>query len=345
MKLHELDPLQDARWPELLAKHPDASVFHSTAWLAALRDTYGYRCKVFTASGPGEELTNAAVFCTVKSWLTGWRLVSLPFADHCQPLLSAPGDLATLMTGISERFGAARWKYIEMRPLQIADAPDGFNATASYCFHSLNLDLEANELYRRFHKSCIQRKIQKAEKENLTLEQGRSKSLIEKMYALLLLTRRRHQLPPQPMSWFQSLARHFGEDLTIWIVSKESRPVAGMLTLAGRTSVVYKYGCSDAERHNLGGMPFLFWHAIQYAKLRGAKSFDFGRSDLDNPGLMTFKDHWGSQRSELVYYRRAKATQEQTGNSFGARLARKTLASLPDYCLTATGRLIYRHIG
>ena len=29
--------------------------------------------------------------------------------------------------------------------------------------------------------------------------------------------------------------------------------------------------------------------------------FDFGRSDLDNPGLLTFKDRWGATRSSLIY--------------------------------------------
>ena len=36
----------------------------------------------FTTSRPNQELKNALVFAAVRSWLTGRRLVSLPFSDH-----------------------------------------------------------------------------------------------------------------------------------------------------------------------------------------------------------------------------------------------------------------------
>src|SRR5215467_14482639 len=83
---YQLDPIKDLRWAALVEKHPHASVFHSVAWLQALRNTYGYEPVVFTTSPPHAELTNAMVFCRIESWLTGRRLVSLPFSDHCEPL-------------------------------------------------------------------------------------------------------------------------------------------------------------------------------------------------------------------------------------------------------------------
>jgi len=83
MTVYTLDPLQDSRWAELIARHPQASVFHTMAWLQTLRRTYGYQPTVFTTTGPESALDNGIVFCQVRSWLTGRRLVSLPFSDHC----------------------------------------------------------------------------------------------------------------------------------------------------------------------------------------------------------------------------------------------------------------------
>src|SRR5580698_4409818 len=80
-----VDPLNDPRWPSFLASHPDASIFHTREWLNAVHRTYNYKPIAFTVSN-GEELSNAVVFCRIRSWLTGNRLVSLPFSDHCQPL-------------------------------------------------------------------------------------------------------------------------------------------------------------------------------------------------------------------------------------------------------------------
>ena len=56
MQVYELNPLKDARWAALLAKHPRASIFHSIAWLEALHRTYGYEPIVFTTAPPGPPL-------------------------------------------------------------------------------------------------------------------------------------------------------------------------------------------------------------------------------------------------------------------------------------------------
>src|SRR6476660_7250808 len=81
---YQLDPLQDPRWAEFVDKHHRASVFHTVAWLQALRSAYGYEPVVFTTAPPGVELKNGIVFCRINSWLTGKRLVYLPFSDHCE---------------------------------------------------------------------------------------------------------------------------------------------------------------------------------------------------------------------------------------------------------------------
>ncbi len=86
MPVYLVDPLRDRRWPDFLRRHPGATVFHAPGWLLALQKTYGYEPVVFTTSRPGGELANGWAFCQVRSWLTGRRLVSLPFSDHCQPL-------------------------------------------------------------------------------------------------------------------------------------------------------------------------------------------------------------------------------------------------------------------
>src|SRR5215469_16644907 len=71
----EIDPLADTRWDELVALHPNSSIFHTHGWLEALRATYGYRPVVY-ATTRGAQLEEAVVFCRIESWLTGRRLVS-----------------------------------------------------------------------------------------------------------------------------------------------------------------------------------------------------------------------------------------------------------------------------
>jgi lipid II:glycine glycyltransferase (peptidoglycan interpeptide bridge formation enzyme) len=110
-------------------------------------------------------------------------------------------------------------------------------------------------------------------------------------------------LPPQPFHWFQSLIASFGKKLSIRVARLNGMPIASILTLRHKKTLVYKYGCSNDRFHNMGGMPFLFWHAIQQAKAESLEEFDLGRSVTNNSGLIQFKDHLGADRTRLKYWR------------------------------------------
>jgi len=96
-----IDPLKDPRWDEFVERHPRSSLFHSTEWLKALARTYQYQPVAYTTSPARHDLENAVVFCEVESWLTGDRLVSLPFSDHCEPLASSAAKLDKLLSSIA----------------------------------------------------------------------------------------------------------------------------------------------------------------------------------------------------------------------------------------------------
>src|SRR5271169_505666 len=97
MQVHQIDPTKDARWAEFVEGHSRASVFHTVGWLKALQCTYGYEPIAFTTSSPTHDLKNGLVFCRINSWLTGRRLVSLPFSDHCEPLYDSAEDMKVLI--------------------------------------------------------------------------------------------------------------------------------------------------------------------------------------------------------------------------------------------------------
>ena len=269
MPVFKLNPLTDPRWEEFLQRHPQSSVFHTREWLDALRRTYGFEPFVVTTAPPGEELGAGILACLVKSRLTGNRVVSLPFADHCQPLVESPESLKILIAALREEQALAKWKYVELRPRTLNGHVEGgmsFGEIAKFNFHTVDLRPDLDTLYRGLHKSCVRRKIQRAEQENLAYEQGRSESILASFYHLLILTRRRHQLPPQPLAWFRNLLDCLGDRAEIHLVSKAGQPIASILTLFYKHTLVYKYGCSDSKYHRMGGMPLLFWQAIRTAR-------------------------------------------------------------------------------
>jgi len=344
-----LNPLLDSRWSEFIGHHPNASIFHSEGWLRSLQDTYGYQPLVLTTSKPRDPLSNGIVFCYVKSWVTGARLVSLPFSDHCEPLLSGEShELESLTDGFRKMVRKNNFNYIEIRPLRpISDGREKmrqFERHDSHCIHQLALDREFDQLFKTFHKSCVQRNIRKAERLGLTYEVGNSEDLLTKFYTLFLGARRRHKVPPQSIRWFRNLNRYLGDRIKFRVLSSGNEPVAAIVTCQYRDTVVYKYGCSNVKANKLGGISLLLWRAIQDAKLGGALRFDFGRSDIRNDGLITFKNHWGSVRSPLPYFRYS-IKAECLESRWRQWVLGKSCEILPDSLLESLGKVLYKHAG
>jgi hypothetical protein len=343
MVVYEIDPLTDDRWPDLLERHSRASVFHTRSWLQALKRTYSYEPVAYTTTAPGTQLTNGWVFCRIRSWLTGSRLVSLPFSDHCDPLINDEVELQQISKAVLQGKERQQWRYIECR-LPNGGTLGGLARSNQFNLHKLDLEPDLNELYGRLHKSSTQRKIKRAEREQLTCEAGSSEKLIGKFYRLLLLTRGRHGVPTQPRKWFSNLLSGFGSQLTVWVASKQGTPVASIVTICFKSSLVYKYGGTDERFFRFGGMQLLLWQAIMDAKKRGLKEFDLGRSDLHDKGLNVFKDRLGAASSCLTYFR---YPAESSGNAFTGQMSRyrKFASYIPGSLMTVAGRLLYRHFG
>lgn len=320
--------------------------FHSAGWRQSLRATYGYLI-VDSVGKSHEEFEGGGVeFGSVESWLTGRRLVSLPFADHCEPLVDGREGVVALVDWIREEYKRGRWRYIELRPIN-SDRFAGTELTPSrsYWLHMLSLEPSIEALFRNLDKNCLQRRIRHAGREKLIYRRGTTPDMLDAFYRLLLKTRRRQSLLPQPRKWFENLLRFMGPEAEIRLAIKNTTPVGALFTLRHGDSVIYKYGCSDERFHPMGAMPFLFWHLIEESKGEGAAWIDFGRTDLNQVGLLTFKDHFGGRRQRLTYLRyppEAEATVEVPSEM---RFARRIFHLLPDGASTVLGGLAYRHFG
>jgi hypothetical protein len=315
------------------------------SWLRALHSTYRYQPVVLTTASTGQPLSDGIVFCRVSSWMTGSRLVSLPFADHCEPLLDNPESLPAFSHWLQAECESTGARYVEIRPLTARfDRYAGVPESNSFCFHELDLAPSLEQIRCRTHKDCFQRKVRRAEKERLSYEVGQSDRLLNEFYKLMVITRRRHRLLPQPRSWFRNLLRT-DSSAEIRVVRKNDVPVASIFTLRHGGTAVYKYGCSDARVHNLGGMTLLFWRFIQESKSSGVLSIDLGRSDWDNPGLVAFKDHMGAQKREVSYFRYRNCAQKSQSAAMAFLGSWNHIFKLPDHALAWAGRVVYRHLG
>jgi hypothetical protein len=343
-----IEPLKDRRWDDFLQRHARASIFHTKSWLQVLHRTYGYEPVAFTTTPNGKDLENAVVSCVVKSALVGPRLVSLPFSDHSDLLLDDQAELLNLLKLLEQGQTEGKWKSVEFRPLdcgnQFADWAN-FRDGTNYVIHRLDLRPCLDRLFQGLHKDSIRRKIQRANREGLEYEEGRSDSLLHEFYRLTMITRRRQALPPPPLAWFRNVIDCLGQRVKIRVARIGDHAIAAILTLFYKDILTYKYGCSDAKFHNLGAMPFLMWRAIEDAKRRGVSELDLGRSDVNNAGLITFKNRFGAKQSRVIYKKFPGGSAEGGQQDWQLKVAKRVFAAMPERMLVLAGKLLYPHIG
>jgi len=348
-RVSEVDPLLGGRWQRLVERHPHASIFHHVGWLNALHRTYGYEPVVFTTSPPTSDLENGMLFCRIRSWLTGNRLVSLPFSDHCAPLCESDKKFENLTRQLLTARTGQRWKYVELRPLTGGFEEEvgklGFRPTAKYVLHRVDLEPAVEEIFRRLNKDSVQRRVRHAEKVGVVEVCGNSERLLGDFYRLLVQTRARHSLPPQPYAWFKNLLNCMGEAVDLRIAYMKNVPVAAVWIFHFKGRSYYKYGCSDERLHKLGAMPFLLWRAILKAKSIGSKTLDLGRTEDGHCGLINFKNHWTPISESLIYWTFPSDGAVTFIKDWKQGIIKRVCSHVPDRLLEAVGTLIYRHVG
>jgi len=272
-------------------------------------------------------------------------MVSLPFSDHCEPLFNSSQELQFVMQYLQADLQHRKWRYIELRPANgslASHAPRfGFQADERYCLHLMDLRPNLDDVFRSLHKDSAQRRIQHAAAAGVYCAHGRSFKLLKDFYDLMVLTRGRHYLPAQPLSWFRNLIDSMNDALEIRVAYKEDIPIAAILTLRFREVAYYKYGCSDFRFKHFGAMPYLLWQAIEGSKAAGAQEFDLGRSDIENTTLVSFKNHWAKRPLQLVYWRYPEVSAT---SGWKMSVAKRMFAFMPNRLRAVTGRIIYRHI-
>lgn len=347
-----IDPLEDHRWEDLVRRHPRASLFHSSGWLRALARTYGYKPVAYVIGGREETLAGGIVFCEIDSWLTGRRLVSLPFSDHCEPLLGSQADDDAIARALENQPKPQPWRYIEMRPLHSSFElfPRRQASAVPYTLHLLDLTPDLETIFRNCHKNSTQRKILRADREGLEYCENSGEQYLDAFYRLHAITRQRHRRPPQPREWFINLIHGFGEALKIRVALHQGQAVAAVLTIRHKDTLVYKYGGSDPSFNHLGSMHLLLWAAITEAKNAGLRCFDFGRTESGQDGLITFKKRWGTKQTHLLYSRYSFSENpshmfEVSGSDWKSSVAKYLLAHLEPNLLSLVGQALYRHVG
>ncbi|RPJ07957.1 MAG: peptidoglycan bridge formation glycyltransferase FemA/FemB family protein, partial [Deltaproteobacteria bacterium] len=291
-----INPTAFEGWDELVLSHPEAAIFHSSAWARVLSESYGYTPFYFTVLDR-QRLSALLPVMEVKSLLTGTRGVSLPFTDYCDPILDGETSLNDLFDHVIDFGKKQRWKYIELRTCFVSQeeearskeqgarnkeegprtqaeetrthSPSSFRLSPfpfpltpclSYMGHTIDLDGGPEDLFKRF-KDSARRNIRKAGREGVEAGIFDSLESVREFSRLNSMTRREHGLPPQPLGFFEKVHEHVirrGLGF-VALASYQGKSVAGAVYFHFGRKAFYKYGASDRKFQNLRANNLVMW--------------------------------------------------------------------------------------
>jgi FemAB-related protein (PEP-CTERM system-associated) len=277
--------------------HDDALPFHRPRWLQAIEAGTGQKAHCLVAENAGE-IVGVLPFHLVHSPLFGRALVSSGFAvggGILSDSQAATRRLAATICNLAEQWSCPT---VELRggSLPGGDWIEKRDAHANF-LKALQADDEAELL-------AIPRKqraeVRKGLESDLTVETGRGQRDLDWHYAVYAESVRNLGTPVFPKSLMASVMEAFGEDADILTVLSDGRPVASVLSLYHKGTVMPYWGGGVWDARRLRANDVMYYALMNHARGRGCGRFDFGRSKTGS-GAYNFKKNWGFEPEPMAY--------------------------------------------
>jgi len=351
MIIKVIDPSEDKRWDNFIYNHPEGTIFHTSNWARVIQKTYGYIPYYFILIEEADQkVAGGCPFFLIKNYLTGNRLVCLPFTDNCFPLFNQSTNIDFIFFPIVKMMKQRKLDNIEIRG-EMADSLKKFNFNKHnyYKLFRLDISIGLDNLWKEFKQKSIRYPIRKAQNSGIIIEKSVSEEILKSFYRLNILTRRKHGIIPQPYKFFLHIQQEiFNRNLGFLLIARyKNIVIAGSLFFIYKNTIYYKFNASHINYLKFQPNHLILWEAIKWAVENDYKIFDLGRTSPDNPGLMALKRHWGTEEIDLPYYywpeiRGTSATKE---SSLRYRIVSSVLKKTSIPLLKIAGNLFYKHLG
>lgn len=342
MNIVEIDPIKDEAWAILVAEF-DSDVFHSPAWMQVLADTYGFEPRAVALVDDLGTPTAGLAYCHVNG-MKGERLVSLPFSDFCDPLISDEEDMRI----ITDRLTSSGYP-VTLRLLRnkLVLRDPRFHEIGDAKWHGIDLSRDPDQIWQDLSSSA-RRAIRKAGSSNLNVRPAEDESDLRAFYELHLRVRKyRYRLLAQPYTFFTNISHRFlqDEDGVLLLAEVGGQIIGGVLFLTWKDKLYYKFNAWDPDYSALRPNDAVMWMGIGHGTKNDLSLLDLGLSDSDQEGLIRYKQKYATEGRDIQAV--TSADPEDSGDreswSFLPRLVDLLTADdVPDGTTERAGDLLYR---
>lgn len=338
-----VDPRDDPHW-QSLTTGAYGSVFTSPPWIRAMCSTYGFTPEARVAMDPQGEPTGGFAWVPMED-LRGPRLISLPFCDWTDPMVSdqmtweaLADDLLDTNTPLTVRCLNAYEPRYDPR-LEVA---------GEAAWHGTPLTGTVEDLWSRV-ASVARRNISKSRRKGVRIERSTGLDGVHRFHRLHAdLRKRKFRMLAQPVDFFEHIWHEFASDdaiLTL-LAYLGDEPIGGLLLLEYNGVLYNKFAASVPEYLSYRPNDALYWEAIRCGLERSLRLVDWGRSDLDQPGLIRYKSKWATDERRIRTLRSAvppSPERDEADGIFEALTELLTEPTVPDEITDRAGALLYRY--
>lgn len=339
-----LDPTTDPRWEQLLATRP-ADIFQSPPWLRVLRDTYDLPIEAQVLMAEDDRPTAGFVYARIDDIMDP-RIVSLPFSDFCDPLVTTPAEWSAVTAGVLTPDHRLHLRCLHS---EVPLSEPLLTGSGRARWHGVDLTRDLDDIWQSIASSA-RRSIRKARDEGVQVRVGESVDDVRAFFELHLHVRKhKYQLLAQPWPffehlWTQLLSQGRGRVL---LAELDGQVIGGVLFLEWGRTIYYKFNASRPDL--LGARPndLVIWEAIQHGVRAGLERLDFGLSDWDQEGLLRFKRKYATEEKtihSLQIVPHAPSRREAELRALLPQLTSLlTRPDVPDRVSEDAGNLLYRY--
>src|SRR5271165_2770592 len=223
-------------WDHFLVSNPQATPFHSTAWMRALQKTFNYENRSIYAERTGR-ISGVLPLFLVSNWIVGRCLISTPFADYGGVCAEDEESADALVTHAVEMGKAAKVDFLELRHRTGKSRPE-FYVKDLYVSFATELAGEPNAQLKALPKDT-RYMIRKGQKAGLELRSGVEQ--LPEFYSLFILNWRRLGSPVFSRQWLETLVHEFQDAAILDMAYVSGRPVVGVLSLLFRNTLYPHY--------------------------------------------------------------------------------------------------------
>jgi FemAB-related protein (PEP-CTERM system-associated) len=340
-------PLTDVgEWDAFVAACPDATPFHSRAWMEAVTAATGHRAHVLAAHDGAGAIAGILPLHHIASPLFGSALASSGFAVGGGILTrddQAAALLAHAAVGLASQLGVPT---VELRGGPAPAAPCWTIEDGTYAGFARDLAADdASELLAIPRKQRAE--VRKALDSDLTVTTGTGAAEQRDHYRVYATSVRNLGTPVFPRALFAEVVVRFGESADILTVRDNGRAIASVLSLYWRGTVMPYWGGGLAEARKSRANELMYYALMRHARERGCTRFDFGRSKLGT-GPFAYKKNWGFDPQPLAYARwlaEGQAPRDTNPTSAKYRLQVAAWQRLPLWLANSVGPHISRGLG